>query len=140
SSVIRFNTIRASHGMLSLRAGNKSQVYGNYILGDGKSGAGGIKMYEDDHLVFNNYVADVDGYPLLIGSGTPRGPGFSHAQVRRAKIVHNTFVVSGRPVLIGHGDPEPVLDTVFADNLLVGTKPLMAISVPPQNMTYLGNM
>jgi hypothetical protein len=140
SAIVRHNTIRTSNGMLSIRSGTKNQVSGNYILGGGKAGTGGIKMYEDDHLIFNNYVDGVPGYPLLIGSGTPRGPGFSHAQVRRAKIVHNTFIVTGQPVLIGHGSPLPVEDTTIADNVIVGTKTLIGISVAPLNMTYQGNI
>jgi hypothetical protein len=48
--------------------------------------------------------------------------------------------VTANPVLIGHSSPLPVEDTTFADNLLVGDKPLMGISVAPLNMTYQGNL
>ena len=46
SNALRYNTILTSNGTLSLRAGNRSSVYSNFMLQGGKSGAGGIKLYE----------------------------------------------------------------------------------------------
>src|SRR5438045_642099 len=44
SNTIRYNTVRTSAGVFSLRAGNHGQVYGNFFLCAGKGG--GIKMSE----------------------------------------------------------------------------------------------
>src|SRR6185369_2566328 len=57
AAIVRYNTIRASHGMTSIRSGLHNQIIGNYILDDGKTSADGIKLYEDDHLIYDNYVA-----------------------------------------------------------------------------------
>ena len=49
-----------------------------------------------DHLIFNNYIERASGAPVIVGDGDPYDqPGFSHAQVRRARIFHNTFVNTG---------------------------------------------
>ena len=56
ANIVRFNTIRASRGQISFRAGKKNQVYGNYMLGEGKEGTEGIRMLDENQLVYNNYV------------------------------------------------------------------------------------
>ncbi|TWP49085.1 hypothetical protein FKR81_25785 [Lentzea tibetensis] len=117
SNIIRHNTVRDSKGQIVLRAGNKNQVYGNVILGWNKEGAGGIRIHEEDHLIYNNYVETKDA-PLIVGGGTPRGPGFSHAQVFRPKIVNNTFIGRDDGVHIGQSGRLPVVDMTFANNVV----------------------
>ncbi len=39
---VRYNTFRASQGSLTLRHGNGSVVYGNFFLGEGREGTGGV--------------------------------------------------------------------------------------------------
>jgi poly(beta-D-mannuronate) lyase len=80
SNTIRYNTFRKNGGTLTLRAGRKNQIYGNYFLG-----GGGIRAYEDDHKIFNNYV---ETGTALDASGT----GGGHAPLKNATIVHNTFI------------------------------------------------
>jgi hypothetical protein len=99
SNVVRYNTIRGSSGTVTLRAGNKNSIHGNFIFG-----SSGIRMYEDDHKIYNNYV---EVGTALQGNGS----GAGHAVVRRAIIVHNTFV--GSVSLSGTGN-------VFSDNIVTG--------------------
>jgi poly(beta-D-mannuronate) lyase len=80
SNTVRYNTFRRNGGTLTLRAGRKNQIYGNFILG-----GGGIRAYEDDHKIFNNYIEA--GTAL-----SANGNGGGHAPLRRATIVHNTFL------------------------------------------------
>lgn len=124
-NTIRYNTVRTCVGMFSLRAGNNSMVYGNFMFQGGKSGAGGIKIYEKDHAVFNNYIDNASEYPILVGAGDAyNGGSFAHAQVFRAKILNNTVVNLGnRPVIIGHGSTDllPPTDMIFANNIIQGT-------------------
>jgi hypothetical protein len=82
SNTIRYNTFRKNGGTLTLRAGRKSQIYGNFFFG-----GGGIRAYEDDHKIFNNYV---DTPTALQADGN----GGGHAPLMRATIVHNTFLGS----------------------------------------------
>ncbi len=123
SNTVRFNTIRTCAGMLSLRSGNSSAVYGNIMLQGGKAGSGGIKIYEKDHPVFDNYIDHADQYPILIGAGDAySSSSFSHAQVFNAMVVHNTIVnLSNRPVIMGHGSTLAPTDVVFANNIIQGT-------------------
>ena len=55
-NIIRYNTMRATAGQFTLRHGNRTQVYGNYILGDGR-GSTGMRVYGGGHKIYNNYMA-----------------------------------------------------------------------------------
>lgn len=123
NNTVRFNTIKTSSGMLSSRAGNKNSIYGNFMLQGNKSGAGGIKIYEKDHKVYNNYIDGASEYPILLGGGDAyTDSSFAHAQVFRATVVNNTIVnANNRPVIIGHGSNLPPVDSVFANNIIKGS-------------------
>ncbi len=143
STTIRYNTIKTSSGLVSLRAGNSSAIHGNFFLQGGKAGAGGIKIYERDHRIFNNYIDNASEYPILVGGGDAYdGGGFAHAQVLRATIVHNTIVKADRrPVRISHGGTLAPRDCEFANNLLLGSgDKLIVESATPTHMTYKGNV
>jgi poly(beta-D-mannuronate) lyase len=58
SNEIRYNTVRTSNGVISSRAGNNNQIYGNFILANGKGG--GIKIQEQNIKVYNNYIEKTD--------------------------------------------------------------------------------
>jgi hypothetical protein len=135
SNTVRYNTIRASRGQISFRAGKKNTVYGNYILGEGKAGTQGIRMLDEDHLVYNNYV-EVTGFPLRMQNGD--APGFP--PIKRARVVFNTFVVRGGAVeLGGTGHSVPPAQSVFANNLIIGSGTLIAERTSPDIM-YQGNV
>jgi poly(beta-D-mannuronate) lyase len=141
SNTVRYNTIRTSVGGIVNRAGNKAQIYGNFILQGGKSGSVGIRFYEKDHTIYDNYIENTSDYAVIFGGGDAYGGGsFAHAQVFRARFVHNTMVaINGRPVIIGHGSPLPPTDCVFANNILQGNATLMANN-RSQNMTWSQNI
>src|SRR3954469_21336450 len=122
ANTIRYNTIRASQGQISFRAGHKNAVIGNYVLGEGKSGTNGIRMLDADHLVYNNYV-EVQGFPLRMQHGDV--PGFP--PIKRAKVLFNTFVVRGAPLeLGGTGHSVAPADCLFANNIIVGDGTLVS--------------
>lgn len=110
--VIRYNTLRASAGFISLRAGNRNTVCGNFILGEGKAATGGIRMTGEDHRVFDNHVQGVTAVTLQLHDGTA-----DHPQVKRAAIVHNTFLGDGDGLELGAGAPPT--DCTIANNLFV---------------------
>jgi nitrogen regulatory protein PII len=99
ANTFRYNTVRNSAGNISLRAGRHNTVYGNYVFGTGNQG--GIRMYEDDHKIFNNYIAT--GQALIANRADA-----IHAAVKNAVIVNNTFL--GSVALTGTGN-------VFANNI-----------------------
>jgi hypothetical protein len=96
---VRYNTVRAHRGDIDIRAGKNNHIYGNYILGPGP----GLRMYEDNHRIYNNYV---------VGGLTANRSGPIHAPVRMATVVHNLF--TGSIALAGGSG------NVSANNILLG--------------------
>jgi poly(beta-D-mannuronate) lyase len=135
-NTVRYNTIRASRGQISFRAGKKNQVYGNYILGEGKDGTQGIRMLDENHLVYNNYV-DVTGFALRVQNGDV--PGFP--PVKNATIVNNTFIVRGAGALElgGTAHSVPPASSIFQNNLIWGMGTLIKETSNP-GLDYKGNI
>ena len=129
AAIIRYNTFRGSLGNVTLRAGKRSSVHGNHNFGSG------IRIYDDDQKVFNNYVEGSPGPAIIVGSGQPPG----NAQVRRALIVHNTLIGTG--ALFGHGRrPQGDLDTTFANNIIRADGPAISFATQSINPRYQGNL
>lgn len=61
NNLIQGNTIFNSASMISLRHGEANVVEDNVILGNGKRLTGGIRVYDDDHVIQNNYIANTRG-------------------------------------------------------------------------------
>jgi poly(beta-D-mannuronate) lyase len=127
SNIIRYNTMITCGGEFSLRAGNNNSLYGNFVLAGNKSGSGGVKLYEKNHIIYNNYFQDTNQYPILIGAGDPyTASNFSHAQVFNAMIVFNTVVsANNEGVEMGHEDSTggalPPTNVIFANNIIQGS-------------------
>jgi poly(beta-D-mannuronate) lyase len=142
-NTVRYNTLRNCKAMICCRAGNKNTVQGNFIFGAGVSGCGGIRIYEKDHVVSDNYV-EVDGYPLIVGGGDSYTGSFTHAQVFRAKVVHNTLIGKTLPVVINYNHaahPLPPVDMVFANNIIQVTQAnCVDIEAPASNPSYSQNI
>jgi poly(beta-D-mannuronate) lyase len=122
-NTIRYNTMRASQGEFTLRHGNRSSVYGNYILGDGVSGAGGIRVLGQDHKLWDNYIQGVDGAGIFLEGGESddtTGMLTDHKQVYRAQVVFNT-IVNARGISVGGSHPLEPVDCTIAYNILQGT-------------------
>ncbi len=116
SNILRYNTVRTTGGGFVSRAGNKNECIGNFFLQGGVSGSAGVRLHEKDHVVYNNYIENTANEPINAYSGDPYDGAFTHAQVFRARVVHNTVVVSGRAVTIGGGgNVLPPQDCVFAN-------------------------
>lgn len=90
------NTFWECEGSIVLRHGNRNEVSGNYLLGNGKDYTGGIRIINKGHKVFNNYLFGLTGVdfraPLVIMNGVPNSPINRYHQVADVDIVFNTFV------------------------------------------------
>ncbi|PSU33637.1 polysaccharide lyase 6 family protein [Photobacterium lutimaris] len=77
------NTIFESAAMISLRHGKANTVENNVIIGNNKQDTGGIRIYDENHVVRNNYLVG------LRGSG---GQIAGNADVRGGVVI-NTGII-----------------------------------------------
>lgn len=118
------NTFRACNGSLVLRHGHHATVSNNYFLGDGASDAGGIRINDSHHLIFNNYMQDLTGLTwnaaLSIEGGKKKSGATDNGYqvVEGIHIVHNTIVNCSKSVFLNreHGKHRPT--GIFANNLV----------------------
>ncbi|WP_208021045.1 chondroitinase-B domain-containing protein [Verrucosispora sioxanthis] len=146
-NTVRYNTFRTSQGTLSLRHGNRSQVHGNFFLGGGKAGTGGVRVYGQDHKIYNNHFEGLTGtgYDAALqldgGDVDTSGALSAHWRVYRATAVHNTFVNNVSNIEIGANYTLAPVDSVVADNIVVGSQGTLINELKaPRNMTYAGNI
>lgn len=146
-NIVRYNTFLTSQGVLSQRHGNRGQFYGNFFLGGGKEGTGGIRIYGQDHKIFNNYFEGLTGSgfdaALQVDGGDVDTDGAlsSHFRVYRATIVNNTFADNVSNIEIGANYELPPVDSVIADNVVTGGNgKLFNHLKEPVNLSYKGNL
>ncbi|MGJ8640228.1 MAG: polysaccharide lyase 6 family protein [Opitutaceae bacterium] len=95
NNVFRFNTFSESAGTLTLRHGDNNLVERNVFLGNGKSGAGGIRVIGNGHIVRSNYmegISDVTGGSIVLYSGIPDSPLNGYFAANGATIEDNLMV------------------------------------------------
>lgn len=133
---VRYNTVRRSQGVLSLRHGDRNSLYGNVILGEGRPGTGGIRMYGVANKVFNNYVAGTTGtgYDAALsidgGDAEPGGGLNKHHRVDDAQVVFNTLVDNATGIVIGENYPKPPVNPTVENNLLADSGDVQQVEPP----------
>ena len=148
---IRYNTFIRCAGTLSLRHGNRSSVYGNFFLGEGKNGTGGIRLYGDDHLIYNNYFEGLTGTtwdaPITLTNGDYDGGSnlSKHFRINRAIVIHNTLINNKHNIEIGFTNNgkygKPPRDVVIADNIVVAdTNEIVKLYSEPIEFTWENNL
>ena len=148
-NIFRHNTFRRSSGVLTLRHGNDAHVYGNYFLGEGKSGSGGVRIIGERHRVYNNYFQDLEGtdYRAAVSfvNGVPNSPLNRYFQVKQAFVGHNTFVNVEQAFIMGAGSSSEqslAPDSLVVVNNLVFTRngPIIEYEEAPWQITYSNNV
>ncbi|MFF2009480.1 polysaccharide lyase 6 family protein [Streptomyces sp. NPDC058195] len=142
-NTIRYNTIRDSRGGIVLRHGNGSRVEGNHLIG----GEEGVRIYGNDHLIVNNYLAGLSKRALVVGSGSTRDHNSGETKEERrgndacdrAIIVHNTLY-NNTGSLSGESRAYEPRDVVIADNLLVGGTGSLVEMGTTTNFTWKTNL
>ncbi|MFC0629250.1 polysaccharide lyase 6 family protein [Kribbella deserti] len=149
-STIRYNTVRDSLGGIVLRHGNNNRVDGNYIL----AGVNGIRIYGNDHLIVNNYVADLDeldgvgGAGIVLGSGSVRDHYSGESDTSRkgndapdrVTIALNTLR-NNKEAIVGESQRSlPPLACKISDNLLVADSGTLVSMPYLQGITWSGNI
>lgn len=137
-SVVRYNTFVRCQGGVTLRNGSRNVVEGNFFFGENKAGARGVRLYGDDHVVFNNYHQDLADNALIIENGDS-----IHARPRRTVVVYNTYVGCDTPIVLGgrrNANLNPQ-DILLANNLVQGDKnTLVSLLSPVDRLVWLGNI
>lgn len=137
---IRNNTFVKSLGTVSLRHGDRTEVSGNYFLGQSKTaefegktiGCGGVRVYGKDHKIFNNYFEGLTGSlwdaacTLTQGDASNTGVTQSsdltkHYVIENLEFTHNTLVNNASDIEIGYRTDwgKPPLNTLIANNLII---------------------
>jgi hypothetical protein len=146
-NTVRYNTFRTSQGTLSHRHGNRGTFHGNVFLGGGKAGTGGIRIYGQDHRIYNNLFEGLTGtgYDAALqldgGDVDTSGALNAHWRVYRAVVAHNTFVDNVSNIEVGANYSLAPVDLVIADNVVTGGQgKLFNERKAPVNATYAGNI
>lgn len=146
-NVIRANTFLTSQGTLSLRHGNRNRVEGNFFLGGGRAGTGGIRVYGQDHVIVNNYLEGLTGTgfdaPLQLDGGDVDQSGSltSHWRVYRAVAAFNTFVNNASGIEVGKNYSLAPVGCVVANNIVTGSSgSLISHWKTPVDHAYSGNI
>ena len=95
NNTFRYNTFRESSGTLTLRHGDDNRVEGNFFLGEGKDGSGGVRVIGERQTLVNNYFQGLDGRAggaISISAGVPNSANNQYFQVKDAVIAHNTVI------------------------------------------------
>ncbi|WP_232276240.1 polysaccharide lyase 6 family protein [Paenibacillus sp. 481] len=116
---VRYNTFINNRGGLTARHGHDNSFYGNFFFGDGvKEKVLGIRIYGNDHKIYNNYMEGITGDAIILDSGRYDGgsngkpPQYtpedlkSHWRVYRATVVNNTIVNSKVGITVGSTNTE----------------------------------
>jgi poly(beta-D-mannuronate) lyase len=151
NNTIRYNTIRASDGTITLRHGQGSRVEGNFILGEGKSGSGGIRVIGPNHVVQNNYMSDLDTNALSITTGyndwDVATTATGYEPVDNVLIAHNTVVNVTDQVVTrdagystGTNRVERPKNVTMANNLFWSTSETIVQGTEGATWTWAGNI
>jgi poly(beta-D-mannuronate) lyase len=143
-NVVRYNTMRASAGQFVFRHGNGNEMYGNYILGDGVMGAGGIRIHGGKHKIYNNYVEGTPGtYGINLEGGDcdETGPLTGHHQIFDTILAFNTVVNDSHGgIIIGGSHPLAPLRTTIAYNLVVSSGAPLITNMGDATDKFIGNI
>ncbi len=124
-NIYRGNLFEESKGSLTLRHGNRCLVTGNFFLGNGMEGTGGVRVIGEDHTVENNYLENLRGTGYKTAICLVRGqkdPALSgYWQVKRATVRRNVAVDCRYAFQVNYGSSTqvmPVVETVIENNVV----------------------
>jgi beta-lactam-binding protein with PASTA domain len=146
-NIYRRNTFVENNGQLTLRHGGACTVEGNYFFGNNVSGSSGVRVIGPDHVVINNYFADLNAGSrgaISLMNGIPDSPLNGYLRTERALVAFNTFVNCENSLTIGvtsTGATLPPKDCVIANNVVHSANaPLVNVLTAPENLLYEGNI
>ncbi|RIJ42507.1 polysaccharide lyase 6 family protein [Pontibacter oryzae] len=95
-NVIQQNVFYESQGSVVLRHGNNNIIRDNVFIGNRVKGTGGIRVINQGHQVYGNFLQELNGSEnkssLVVMNGIINSPLNGYHQVRDVTIKDNTFV------------------------------------------------
>lgn len=134
----RYNTFGTGCTELSLRHGNRMQVYGNFFIG-----CTGLRFSADDHKIYSNYFESCSfAINCVNGDGevADGAPLTSHDRPDRVHVVFNTLVNNQTNYRMpGRTNGLGATSIVFANNVIQGGDPV-SLSGSYTSPTWSGNI
>lgn len=147
-NVIQQNVFYESQGAVVLRHGNNNIIRNNVFIGNKVKGTGGIRVINQGHQVYGNFLQELNGSEnkssLVVMNGIINSPLNGYHQVRDVSIKSNTFVFCS-PWQLGVGSrskqtlqPER---TLIADNTYYNptSKAVYEMESPLPGITFKEN-
>jgi len=154
-NLIRYNTFVNNEGTICIRQGRRVQVYGNFFFGNNTANTGGIRVHGRDHLVYNNYFADLGGKDTRSAISLEDGwavadssTSAAYFPIKNLIVTNNTFVNCAYNINIGiQGDASSIQapdSVVFANNVIYTTaktvvSPIITQINAPTHVTWASN-
>ncbi|TCS41619.1 polysaccharide lyase 6 family protein [Reinekea marinisedimentorum] len=149
NNTIRYNTIRDSYGSLTTRHGSSATIAGNVIIGDDHPYAGGLRIVDDGHSVYNNYIEGAryldtthHGGIVLMGSDGSTTNGYQ--QLENVMVANNTIIDSVNSLNVDGGNKSSNPESVYLVNNLIqdaiGAVITQSDDGMPVNSTIEGNI
>ncbi len=134
----RFNTFGEGSTELSIRHGNRCQIYANFFIG-----CEGIRFFGHDHRIYDNYFTACNP-AIHIGNGDgiiPPAKLTAHDKPVGEQVVFNTLVNNRRNIIMqGRNNGLGAADVVVANNIIQGGPKAAQIAGPMENATWQGNI
>ena len=126
-NIVRQNTMLRCASRITLRHGSGNRVEGNFIVGDGKAGTGGIRVYGKDHVITQNFVTGTngtgsDGGAINLHSGDdtdPRQVPANGVAAQNCTVSSNTLVNNRTAIVVGSGKVVAPSNVTLSNNLVV---------------------
>ena len=150
NNVYRWNTFVECAGTLTLRHGNRTEVYGNHFFGRQKKNSGGVRVIGEDQKVHDNYFDGLAGEKQFSAMsfmlGVKDSPANGYFQVKRAEVRNNTFVDCKSVLLLGVVGSNPAADlppeasSITKNLILRNSGTLLSAPVPSEQISIAGNV
>ncbi|MGH1364076.1 MAG: polysaccharide lyase 6 family protein [Calditrichia bacterium] len=95
-NIVRRNTFYECEGSLVMRHGDRNIVSENFFIGNDKPETGGIRVINNGHKIFNNYLYGLKGgrfrAALAVMNGVPNSLLNRYHKAKDCVISNNTFI------------------------------------------------
>ncbi len=137
-NIYRFNTFGEGSTEVSIRHGNRCQVYANFFIG-----SQGIRFFGHDHKIYSNYFERCNP-AIHIGNGDgviPPAKLTAHDEPTGEVVAFNTLVNNKTNITMRRRNRGLGADDItVADNIIEGGPQAAALGGPIKNAVWTGNI